>query len=131
MHLRQYTVGNGTTITLGVNAAAERLYGDRLDGRYSVESLQLASDPSQDAMLHVITPAQMGAAAIASATASAFKDPTKTAVAFLEDDGQEFDDNQRAEIAGVQAVIALSKAKCFSDAQSLEDYIASLERCKK
>ena len=130
MLLREYTWQPGRGVRLGLNAAAVQHFNEKLESNYSLESAQM-DNPDLDANIHVITPSDMGGAAIASMTASAFNNTVPTAVAFLDDDSGSFTDDQLAEIAGVKQVIALSKAQVFQDAEGLETYVASLAECKK
>ena len=112
----------GRTVVYG-NSAAQR----NLTTRCANASLESMMDQNMDSAItaHVITPADLGAAAIANATASAFTKPETTVIGIFDGEG-ELSEAQQAELAGVRAVIALSKAAVFSDAASMDAYLADI-----
>lgn len=115
-------LSNGVHVKM--NATAKRLLSPSCIA--SLESQQLDEESTVDEV-HVLTPSEMGAMAIASATASAFGNPDNTAIAFLdENDGGCF---TRAEVSAVKQLINTSKAAVFNDIKSLESYLE--KRCKR
>ena len=105
------------------NNAARREFKQR--GMVSVESM-MDQDLDSAVAAHVITPGDLGAAAIANATASAFMKPESTVIGIFEQPDGDWTEAQRAELAGVKAVISLSKAPVFSDAASMAAYLADI-----
>ena len=114
-------LSNGVSVKM--NATAKRLLSPSC--KASLESQQLDETDAVDE-IHVLTASEMGAMAIANATASAFGNPDNTAIAFV----GESDDGcyTRAEISAVKQLIQTSKAAVFNDLASLEAYL--IKRCK-
>ena len=112
----------GRTVVYANNAARRNL---KHGGMVSLESM-MDQDIKTGVTAHVLTPGDLGPTAIANATAAAFTNPENTVVGIFEKIDGDYSEAERAELAGVKAVIALSKAAIFSDAATMDAYLADV-----